>query len=200
MVRFSWKSWRKTVFLQTAGGGTCHNLVVSGEDSDWEDLARMSDWEKETSYLYSLISCWKICYKAWFPRKISGTRPNKHVSTLQDFSVPLHASVCTTNPQEYVIFIQVMGPQNLLYGNFISIPQHTRLLEIRQKIREAFCLKMSFLKVKSLRQSQFTQTRERLSNSLVPGKKSFAWKSPLVCHVDKQAFSTPNWNHWERLE
>ena len=54
--------------------------------------ARMSDWEKETSYLYSFILHWKICCEAGFPRKISGTRPNKHVSALQDFSVPLPES------------------------------------------------------------------------------------------------------------
>ena len=55
--------------------------------------------------------------------------------------------------EECVTYTQLIGPQNLFYGNFIGIPQHTRLLEIRQKIREAFCLKMSFLKVKSWRQS-----------------------------------------------
>ena len=57
------------------------------------------------------------------------------------------------NPQECVTYTQLIGPQNLFYGNFIGTPQHTRLLEIREKIREVFCLKMSFLKVKSWRVS-----------------------------------------------
>lgn len=199
MVRFSWKSWGKTVFLQTADGGTC---II------WLCLARILTeriWrgcviEKKRQAIYILLyHVGKCAIRQGFPGKF--LEPGQasmflHCRTFQC----LYMQVDATNPQEYVIFIQVMGPQNLFYGNFISIPQYTRLLEIRQKIREAFCLKMSFLKVKSLRQSQFTQTRERLSNSLVPGKKSFAWRFPLVCQVDKQAFSTPNWNHWERLE
>lgn len=156
--------------------------------------------EKKRQAIYILLyHVGKYAIRQVFPGKFLEPGQTSMFLLLRTFQC-LYMQVDATNPQEYVIFIQVIHPQNLFYGNFISIPQHTRLLEIRQKIREAFCLKMSFLKVKSLRQSQFTQTRERLSSPLVPGKKSFALKFPLVCQVDKQAFSTPNWNHWERLE
>lgn len=188
-IRFSWKSWGKTVSSHTADGGICCNLVGSGEDSDWEDLQGCLIEKKRQAIYILLYHVGKYAVRQGFPGKF--LEPSQ-TSTFLLCRTPQCLSM---NPQECVTYTQLIGPQNLFYGNFIGTPQHTRLLEIREKIREVFCLKMSFLKVKSWRQSQFTWTRERLFNSLVPGKKSFAWKFPLVCQVDKQAFSTPNWSH-----
>lgn len=109
---------------------------------------------------------------------------------LQDSSVPLHANVHCDSRRACSIY-----PINLTsessHGNFINISESTRLLEIRFRIREAFCIRTLSVKEKILEQPEFTPVLEILPNSAVFNKNplrvnsllSVRWMSRLFSHL-----------------